>query len=190
MEEKRTDILESKLLFYIKESLIDLYEHDNYLIMIKEAQHHDRNQHHEDHVGERAIVFRFGHYLQNRLDLDSDFRMYNLDCEYNRNGTRQKELNGSDTYPDVILHVRGSNYHNIMVIEFKGYWNRDQSRDREKIRGFTNDKGVYKYSVGYTVLIGRFLHEVVIEEYKKGEFQREISIKGLDRIPTILCRGI
>ena len=185
MEEKRTDILESKLLFYIKESLIDLYEHDNYLIWINRPKHRDRNRHQEDHVGERAIVFRFGHYLQNRLDLDHDFRGYNLDCEYNRNGLRQKEVYGRATYPDMILHRRGSNNHNIMVIEFKGYWNNNREYDEKKIRGFTNDNGEYKYSVGYTVLIGRRLDKVVIEEYKKGEFQREISIKGLDRIPTI-----
>ena len=165
MEEKRTDILESKLLFYIKESLIDLYEHDNYLIMINGTQHC------EDHVSERAIVFRFGHYLQNRLDLDSDFRKYNLDCEYNRNGTRQKELDGRGTYPDLILHERGSNDHNIMVIEFKGYWNQNQRHDINKICGFTADNGEYKYSVGYTVLIGQELDEVVVEEYKKGVFQ-------------------
>lgn len=176
MEERRADFLESKLLFYIKESLSDLYEKDNYLIMINESLHHDRNQHQRYHVGERAIVFRFGHYLQNRLDLDKDFRKYNLDCEYNRNGAQQKKLYGRGTYPDVILHERGSNDHNIMVIEFKGYWNSNQSRDRKKIRGFTDDNGEYKYSVGYTVLLGRDLNEVVIEEYKKGKIHRKFRL--------------
>ena len=156
MEEKRPYFIEEELLFYIKESLIDLYENDKYLIGINDDQNH------EDHVGERTIVFRFAYYLQNYLNMDGGYGNYNLDCEYNRNGTQPKELSGRATYPDLILHRRGSNDHNIMVMEFNGYWNNNQEYDEEKICGFTSDKGDYKYLVGYTVLIGRRLEEVVI----------------------------
>lgn len=74
--------------------------------------------------------------LQNNIDTDGTFKRYDLYCEYNRNGARTKQLpsfpNGK--YPDVILHKRGSNNGNILIMEFKTYWNRDRSNDKNKIR--------------------------------------------------------
>ena len=80
------------------------------------------------HVSERAIVFRFAHYLQNIINEDSEklFIDYHLDCEYNRNIARVKQLPKSSNkfIPDVILHKRGNNKNNFAVMEFKVCWSK------------------------------------------------------------------
>ena len=56
--------------------------------------------------------------------------------------------------PDVIIHKRGSNDKNVLVMEFKTYWNDNQKNDEGKIRKLTDQQGDYKYAYGMTVLIG------------------------------------
>ena len=107
------------------------------------------------HAGERAIVFRFAHYLQNLIDDNGGFEDYNLDCEYNRNGTECKSLPSfpKGTYPDIIIHQRGSNDYNLLVIEVKTYWNDDTERDKRKLKDFTAPNGKYKFSRGISLLL-------------------------------------
>lgn len=165
--------LTSKLLQYINESLNRLYKEDSYLI------HHVATTKAGEHVSERSIVFRFGIYLAQKLSEDADFNKYSLDCEYNRSQENIKSLPenyiGScdkcrNVVPDMILHKRGSNKvgSNIMVIEFKGYWN-NQDGDADKIKLFTTEKWQYRYQVGYTICFMKKLNQVQIKEFKNGE---------------------
>ena len=128
------------------------------------------------HVGERAIVFRFAHYLQNFIDKEETFKSYNLDCEYNRNGLKNKSLPSfpNGTYPDVILHKRGSNDKNLLVMEFKTYWNKNQSDDRIKIQEFTDQKGNYKFLYGITVLITKKICDCKIVGFIDGDSYPDI----------------
>lgn len=111
----------------------------------------------EAHVGERAIVFRFGLYFQQALDECGKFKDYNLDCEYNRNGTGPKTLPMVENriFPDLILHQRGNNNNNLLVVEFKGWWNKNQKYDEDKIKAMISKNGRYQYREGYTVLLGK-----------------------------------
>ena len=99
----------------IKLALDQLYERDRYLVdnrpFLKE-----RNGNH--HVGERSIVFRLAHYMQNFMDSNWEYNDYVLDCEYNRNGVHAKKLPSFEkgVYPDVIIHSRGNNDNNILMI--------------------------------------------------------------------------
>ncbi|MBQ8814596.1 MAG: hypothetical protein IJZ85_08890 [Lachnospiraceae bacterium] len=139
---------------YINIALDLLYRRDAHLInncpvdMVKTEQNH--------HVGERAIVFRFAHYLQNLIDDDPAFKGYHLDCEYNRNGRENKALPSfpNGTFPDLIIHRRGDNEHNLLIMEFKTYWNSDTERDIVKIKEFRDSNGRYKYKYGVSVVIG------------------------------------
>ncbi len=115
----------------------------------------------DKHVGERAIVFRFGVYFQRYLNKYKYYRQFNLDCEYNRSGTDPKKIKVVDRiFPDVILHQRGNNNNNIAVIEFKGWWNKNQKYDEIKIKELINPDGDYKYREGFTVLLGKCKYEV------------------------------
>lgn len=145
IEGLQIDYIESLL----NKALDRLYKDDSYLIMIPSELAKI------SHVGERAIVFRFGIYLQQLLDECGIFEGYNLDCEYNRNGLDPKFIDDKRVIPDLILHKRGRNDKNILILEFKGWWNQDQSEDRIKIERFTDPKGKYRYQFGFTVLIGK-----------------------------------
>ena len=160
---------EDHLFDYIRRSIIDVYLYDSYLLSVNPESFDNEN-----HVGERSIVFRFAHYLQNRLYYDPFFRSFNLDCEYNRNMDHAKHLESirSNVYPDVILHMRGSNDNNLMVMEFKGYWSNDRIHDIEKIKAFTGSVEPYHFHIGYTILLGRELGSVIIDEYKNGNYVR------------------
>ena len=114
---------------------------------------------------ERTITHKLSEYLQR------EYSEYNVDWEYNRmpNGVMNREyvikklnlqienINLDDTeaktvFPDMIVHKRGKNKHNFLVIEVKKESNpatqdKDENfKDFKKLRAFTA-KLKYKYSV-------------------------------------------
>ena len=163
------DINEETVLNMVMEALHELYDRDGNLIYpgyyVKdndpiEAILEKRTDGTVRHVGERAIVFRFAHYLQNILDERKfDKRVFTVDCEYNRNISGPKRLKSFScgTYPDVIIHQRESNSNNLLVMEFKTYWYKDQDADIKKIREFMDvSDNPYHYKFGMVILIDRF----------------------------------
>ena len=143
-----------KLQMYIEMAFHLLYKYDQHLIYngaFDEEEKPDRKH----HVGERAIVFRYAYYLQNLINEDEELRKYNLDCEYNRNGAECKGLPSfpKGTYPDLIIHKRGRNDSNLLVMEFKTYWNDNRDEDKIKIKEFMDPFGEYRYKYGISVLI-------------------------------------
>lgn len=162
-----------KLNVLISKALDMLYLKDEHLIVNRPLTNFGQDEIH--HVGERAIVFRFAHYLQNLVEQDDIFSKYDLDCEYNRNGVSNKKLPSfpNGTYPDVILHKRGSNDYNLLVMEFKTYWNKNQVDDCRKICEFTSLSGKYAFHYGMTVLIAKSRGKVVCEGYINGMKEQE-----------------
>ena len=78
-------------------------------------------------ASERSITHRLAHYLQKQ------FLNWHVDCEYNRqNHDFSKKLKGlgydqvsptdggeHSVFPDIIVHMRGSNENNLLAIEAK-----------------------------------------------------------------------
>ena len=161
MNEKDTILIKG----LVAKALDKVYELDYHLILNNAVNSVGKDEHH--HVGERSILFRFAHYLQNLLDEYPQFDEYNLDCEYNRNGSETKNLPSfpNGTYPDVILHKRGSNDDNILIIEFKTYWNTDQTQDFKKIDEFTNESGKYHFKIGMAIRIDKLRKDVRIHYF-------------------------
>ncbi len=156
---KRMKIEDGKLLNVLINSFVMLYNYDEHLInnspYILDSNGNTNDQiGTKHHVGERSIVFRFGYYLQKQLE-KSEYKNYNVDCEYNRNGENAKTLPSfpKGVYPDLIIHKRGNNKNNLLIVEFKTYWNSDTQHDIEKINEFINPDGEYKYKYGMSVLI-------------------------------------
>ena len=131
----------------IKKALDKLYKEDyNSLICLN----------HKKHVGERACVFRFGIYFNQILKRHKQFNGYNLDCEYNRNNDDPKRnKDGELIIPDIILHKRGNNENNLVVIEFKGWWSdeKNQKDDIDKLKKMVDPYGKYKYQYGYSIIL-------------------------------------
>lgn len=96
----------------------------------------------ERELNERSIAFKLGEYLQPL------FNGYNVDCEYNGDAGKEndikalkiakdeieaigKKANENDIYrisPDIIIHKRGFNTDNLLVIEVK----KDNSQEQFK----------------------------------------------------------
>lgn len=157
--------MEEVLLKIIEESCKKLYMNDGYLI--------------RKHIHERAIVFRFGIYIQRRLSRNELLKQYNLDCEYNKNGNDIKSLpqfpNG--TMPDLIIHKRGSNYENILIIECKTENDPDTDRDIEKIKAFVDIDQDYKFKYGMSILF--LSNEVVIKiiQHDRNDIEKHLYLK-------------
>lgn len=160
---------DEKLYTALEKAFSDLFNNDEYLINNEPNEVLFPEEIGKHYVGERAIVFRFAHYLQNELMKIPEYETYNLDCEYNRNGHLTKILPSfpRGTFPDLIIHKRGNNDNNLLIMEFKTYWNSSVTNDKMKIQEFVNKKGNYKYKYGLIVVIEKTLSETKFEVYKK-----------------------
>jgi len=147
-------------------------------------------------ISERAITHKLAEYLQ------IEFPNYNVDCEYNRNydfgQDKPKYLKriSDDTYkkfktincpndlsklseqvsnyPDIIVHKRMSNKHNILIIEVKKNNNRsDWENDKRKLKGFTSvtnyDKYGFNFGIHITFYVQKSWKKPQLVWYKNGE---------------------
>lgn len=145
-----------------------LYKNDHYLILHEPSDSdHEMDKYH--YVGERAVVFRFAYYLQKILENNHLFQGLSVDCEYNRNlnDVKRTPKFPKGTYPDLILHKRGEESNNLLIMEFKAYWNKDISHDINKIKEFIDVNGDYGYVYGISVILGRKKDDVEIVVLKK-----------------------
>jgi len=108
---------------------------------------------------ERSITHKLAEYLQQELS------SYHVDCEYSRHGIETKRLprhcNDTDmdrVYPDIVVHLRGTDDDNLLVIEAKPAWNPDvgvPECDRIKLEEFTKPTGEYRYQFGLFIGFNR-----------------------------------
>jgi len=132
------------LIQLLEEAINKCYEQDKTLI--------DRSM-------EQACVARIYYYMQEAINTEnkySSLRNYNLDCEYNKNGEHIKETQRcpKGTKPDLVLHKRGNNEGNLLLVEFKsrkGYYKKHAEIgkyiDIIKLEDFTTDY-MYNYKLG------------------------------------------
>lgn len=143
----------------IKECLEQLYKEDGLLF----------NRNNRRGICERCLVFRFAHYLQNKLN---DFF---VDCDFNssfeglidqngrvyqvteRAGKQIQNEEGTVTkrFVDIIVHKRifdGNN--NFICFEIKKWNNRSQrdiNKDTNNLKRLTSD---YRYKYGFYLTLG------------------------------------
>ncbi|MCR8655843.1 hypothetical protein [Paenibacillus endoradicis] len=125
-------------------------------------------------LNERTIAHKFATYLQ------EEFNDYDVDCEYNKkvdedNGSKNiyilkveceklrkktrneilindEEYSKFSIYPDIIVHHRGNNDNNLLIIEIKKSTNAiDRKFDYKKLQCYTDkspyNKLHYKYGL-------------------------------------------
>lgn len=110
-------------------------------------------------INERSISHKLALYLE------SFFRDWDVDCEYNRNHDDPKRLNirrrsiqSDDTqattvFPDIIVHRRGTD-DNYVVIEMKKTSSQESDDyDLEKLRAFKEQLG-YRFAIFIKVKTG------------------------------------
>ncbi|KTA75239.1 MULTISPECIES: hypothetical protein [Aeromonas] len=126
----------------------------------------------EVNANERSLTHRIGMYLQ------AQFEYYDVDCEFNRDGHDPKELyigtedtdvfddNAMTVYPDVIVHRRGSNDDNLLVIEFKKSSSRVGSgKDMTKLHAYKTDLH-YRYALFVELGTTRIITEPEVTQVK------------------------
>jgi hypothetical protein len=163
-----TDLQITELKEIINEALEWLYDED--ILLIQNRAH------------ERSIAFRFGLYFDSLIS-DSSFgedEELTTDFDYNRNGNNVKNMEGFNErhgiFPDIILHHRGFNDKNVLVIEIKGTWNNGniaRKGDFQKLEGFTHPiNNDYQYGLGAFVDLFPTLEECRITYFLNGEQQQ------------------
>ena len=137
----------------LEEALEQLKDQDSYLFNV------DAN--------ERSLTHKLAEYLQARLPAG-----WNVDCEYNRNQGDTKKLiqklraiagepryddtDAKTVFPDIIIHKRGNNESNLLVIEIKKSTNRDSEGivDKEKLNAFRQPPFCYRNAVFIKLVVG------------------------------------
>ncbi len=141
-EGMRADVDAGLVRTRLKAAVERLIERDSYLL--------------RQRVHERSISHKLGCYLQEQ------FPGWDVDCEYSRDRHLLKHLalpprrGASDevedrrVLPDVIVHRRGDNARNLLVVEVKTAWSRDTEDDwdRKKLRAY-KDRQELGYRYGY-----------------------------------------
>jgi hypothetical protein len=89
-------------------------------------------------AAERAIAVQIAHHLRPHFD------GFDIDVDYNRMGDAPKTVAHDDkperVYPDIIVHTRGDNTANVLVIEIKKDTNREpKDRDIRKLRAYLRE---------------------------------------------------
>ncbi len=98
-------------------------------------------------VHEQSITHSLANHLQSQFaDLD-------VDCEYNRHGEDPKKLGDDKIIPDIVVHKRGCDCSNAMVIEVKKSNGDRTKKDENKLSGLTIRECGYGYSLGMLLVI-------------------------------------
>jgi hypothetical protein len=111
----------------VKDAIDLFYRNDSHLIVIS--------------ANERSCTHKVAEYLQ-RL-----FPLYNVDCEYNRHKSDPKRAPDDQLIiPDIVIHKRGSDADNVLVIETKK--DMQSEEDIRKVKALTKSSGDYCYQLG------------------------------------------
>lgn len=149
------------VLLLINKSLKKIYGKDIYLV--------------EKRVSERCIVSKFANYFSQFAI--KEIPEYDVDVEYNRQKANTKELDLKTICVDFIVHKREKN-DNLIAIEFKPYWNKNQKakeNDERRIKKLCEPEYGYEYQYGFTIMFGKTLDTTIVKIYDN-------NIKNLKKI--------
>ncbi len=145
----------------------------------------------ENDINEPCVSHRLA------LHMTPLFEGYHVDCEYNgnvddHNGKKRIQVLKDEVlragivvddnneiiekliYPDIIVHNRGDNNHNILIIEVKKKTNKMIEYDRVKLRAYTSryyEDGL-EYRLGCLLIYSTGANpDIELEFYVNGEFE-------------------
>lgn len=106
----------------------------------------------KEKIHEQSISSRLAMYLQH------EFPAYDVDCEYNRHIKVQKRMGSFEKdyegRPDIVVHKRGSDEYDLLVVEVKKHPTRDLDRSKAilKLKDLTmpveNNRHFFGYKYG------------------------------------------
>ncbi|WP_456489127.1 restriction endonuclease [Caminibacter pacificus] len=131
----------------INKALDMLYEYDRYLLQYD--------------VNEVSISHKLACYLQ------FIFKNLDVDIEFNRNLCSSKRVDNDVRKPDIIIHKRGTNEHNLIAIEVKKDNNKNPNNDFKKLKKIMREYG-YKYGI--------FIELRIEDEISRENFVKKIKL--------------
>ena len=154
------------LINIVNKALDNLYKEDYILI--------------KNNVQEESIVSAFTRYFEKEIETMNLKKKYlSIDNEYNKDilsesGFKEIYYEGKshNIKPDFILHERGTNNNNILVIEFKKMSNNDvkgRKSDKYKLIILTDNKLKYKYQLGLFIDLSTERNKTIIKKYINGK---------------------
>lgn len=132
---------EAEIIKKVKNALVAFFQSDGSLLNVN--------------ANERSISHKLAEHLQNQ------FQNLHVDCEYNRHGNdikrlkyirnssvRANSLTAKTVFPDIIVHERGNDENNLLVIEIKKS-NSELSHDDDykKLKAFTGRQFRYEHGL-------------------------------------------
>jgi len=126
----------------------------------------------EEDAHERSVAHKLAVYL------GDEFPRFDVDFEYNREGiertVKRLDLEDDDksVFPDVIVHERGSDTRNCLVIELKlDSSTRPRTDDYDKLKAFTGAEERFQYDFGLfiEILTGNDVRLFRTKWYENGE---------------------
>ena len=143
-------------------------------------------------IGERPIMFRIAHYMAS----DGERNGLKVDCDYNRYGDGIKmavfphkdEVDAGDGsrqstrfFPDILLHERRSQEHNVIACEIK--LERDRRNpdiDRCRLQMLTDQANDFRYRLGAFILIDQDKRSATITYMENGRLAGSWSRRARD----------
>jgi hypothetical protein len=151
---------------------------------------------------ERMCAFRIGHYFCNLVSSkdgirdEGNNRKYNIDMEYGKDVKYNKVIDNRKVRPDLIVHKRGHNNNNLLVVEFKYLdpkedWNGhklenlidwdvrklmvftrqdvcNEFTEQDVRNGITEPNKIYKYKMGLLVILKERFKDVKYRYFRDG----------------------
>ncbi len=162
----------------------------------------------ELNVREEALSHRLAYYLERALethkyDLSVPRELLDeirIDCEYDKHGNEKKNLsdimqkypdNNTDVVrPDIVMHVRGSDTHNLMVIEVKKTNGKDKTYAKEKVASFVTSSYAYMTGVYMEFNTGDSLVEGVCPLFEISTYQRCGALTPNTDLRNYICAQV
>lgn len=117
-------------------------------------------------VAKRALSHHLARFISEGVSAD-----YDVHVEYNRHFDDPKrlhlprrdalddELRATTVFPDIVVHVRGTDEHNLLVLEVKKP-GEDRAYDERKLRAFRTE---LRYQHAAHVILG-WSHDTIVRE--------------------------
>jgi hypothetical protein len=96
---------------------------------------------------EESLSHRIGCYLRDEFEGKNGSEYCKVDCEYDKFGEIGKGIGSKGIRPDIIVHKRGNQSNNLIVIEVKKR-ETPLDWDERKLKWMTSQRGKYHYKLG------------------------------------------
>jgi len=103
-----------------------------------------------------------------------EFKEYDVDCEYDKHKNNGKEIEIDNQIrerrPDVLIHKRGNDNNNLVVIEIKKSTSSgNRQLDYKKLKSMTLQTGEYRYKIGIFINLAVDKYDLIF--FVNGEAQ-------------------